>query len=44
MGADKVITNNVQIAAPQCDNYANAEKSVRLGTNEKERKRVRVRG
>lgn len=26
LGADKVITNNVQIAAPQCDNYANAER------------------
>lgn len=25
LGADKVITNNVQIAAPLCDNCANAE-------------------
>lgn len=29
LGADKVITNNVQRAAPQCDNYAKTE-SVRL--------------
>lgn len=25
LGADKVITNNVQIAVPLCDNCANAE-------------------
>lgn len=27
LGADKVITNNVEIAAPQCDNCANAERT-----------------
>lgn len=38
LGADKVITNNVQIAAPQCDNYANAERARVSGRERKEKK------
>lgn len=38
LGADKVITNNVQIAAPQCDNYANAERGCENGRERKGKK------
>lgn len=38
LGADKVITNNVQIAQSQCDNYANIERArgCVLGGSERE--------
>lgn len=38
LGADKVITNNVQIEAPQCDNYANATRARVSGRERKEKK------
>lgn len=38
LGADKVITNNVQIEAPQCDNYANAERAWVMGERGRKRK------
>lgn len=38
LGDDKVITNNVQIAAPQCDNYANAKRDWVSGRERKEKK------
>lgn len=41
LGADKVITNNVQIAAPQCDNCSNAERAWVSG-RERERKERKV--
>lgn len=45
LGADKVITNNVQIAAPQCDNYANAERGCENGSESKGKKAgERVKG
>lgn len=38
LGADKVITNNVQIVAPLCDNCANVERAWVSGRERKEKK------